>query len=82
MGERKPMLLDKMNKLLLVSALILLFFTAIIFCPLLFIWSTNVLLASIASPLTPYLIPYTLKTWFAAFLILGLVKGSSTSYSR
>ena len=41
---------------------------AVIFVPILSIWAVNTLFA--------LSIPYTIKTWFAALVVIGILKGN------
>ena len=56
-----------------ITFIVLLVIACIIFGPLLGIWSLNALF--------PVAIPYTFKTWFAMLIVMGAVKGSSSSGS-
>jgi tryptophan-rich sensory protein len=45
----------------------------IIFGPIVAIWSLNTLFPVLV-------IPYTLETWFATAIVMGVIRGDSTSF--
>jgi len=63
-----------MNSGSVAETFLVLFVLIIIFGPLLAIWSLNALFG--------LGIAYSLKTWFAALVLMGIVGGSKSSFSR
>ena len=63
-------MVKKMSK---VSLLLIVLLVAIIFGPLVTIWSLNTLFPVLA-------IPYTFETWVAAVVIAGIIRGDGLSF--
>jgi hypothetical protein len=56
-----------------VSLLLIVLFVAVVFGPLLTIWSLNTLFPVLA-------IPYSIETWLATAVIAGIVRGDGVSF--
>ena len=56
-----------------VSLLLIVLFVAVVFGPLLTIWSLNTLFPALA-------IPYSIETWLATAVIAGIVRGDGVSF--
>jgi hypothetical protein len=56
-----------------VSLVLILVIAAVIFGPLLTIWSLNTLFPVLA-------IPYSIETWFATVIIAGIFRGDGISF--
>ena len=63
-------MVKKMSK---VSLLLIVLLVAVIFGPLLTIWSLNTLFPVLA-------IPYSIETWFATVIIAGIFRGDGISF--
>jgi hypothetical protein len=63
-------MVKKMSK---VSLLLIVLLVAVIFGPLLTIWSLNTLFPVLA-------IPYSIETWLATAVIAGIVRGDGVSF--
>jgi hypothetical protein len=55
------------------SLLLIVLFVAVVFGPLLTIWSLNTLFPALA-------IPYSIETWLATAVIAGIVRGDGVSF--
>lgn len=56
-----------------ISLLLIVLFVAVVFGPLLTIWSLNTLFPALA-------IPYSIETWLATAVIAGIVRGDGVSF--
>jgi len=56
-----------------ISFLLIVLFVAVVFGPLLTIWSLNTLFPVLA-------IPYSIETWFATVIIAGIFRGDGISF--
>jgi hypothetical protein len=56
-----------------ISLLLIVLFVAVVFGPLLTIWSLNTLFPVLA-------IPYSIETWLATAVIAGIVRGDGVSF--
>jgi len=63
-------MVKKMSK---VSLLLIVLFVAVVFGPLLTIWSLNTLFPVLA-------IPYSIETWLATAVIAGIFRGDGISF--
>jgi hypothetical protein len=56
-----------------ISLLLIVLFVAVVFGPLLTIWSLNTLFPALA-------IPYSIETWLATAVIAGIFRGDGISF--